>query len=149
MRAQQRKQEQKDRMVETETRFDEKLFMLFGNDVLAPEDFARVYRTHLDSPERELMVAVLEQALADYQRYLSAREEKGMKRFGEAEAWILQTDAEWIFPFINCCEVLGIEPDYLRQGLLLWRQAKRPRLASVLATRRHKNPHKKLLRQAA
>jgi hypothetical protein len=95
------------------------------------------------------MLAILEEALNDYQRCLSARDKKGRKRFADARAWIMNTNSEWIFSFTSCCEVLGVEPNYLRQGLLLWRKAKRPRFASVPAMHRDKNLHKKLLRQAA
>jgi hypothetical protein len=68
-----------------------------------------------------------------------------MKRFAEAEAWILETDSEWIFSFINCCEVLGIDPDYLRRGLLPWKQGKHARLWSA----RNQKHQPKRLRQAA
>jgi hypothetical protein len=148
MKTQQRKQKPKEKLY-LELNFAEKPFVPFEADILATEDFACIHRSRPLSPERELMAAILEEALADYQRCWKARDKKGRKRFADAQAWILNTDSEWIFSFINCCEVLRIDPDYLRQGLLLWRQAKRPRLASVPATCRHKNLHKKLLRQAA
>jgi hypothetical protein len=148
MKTRHRKQKQEGK-VQLGLRFDDGPLVRFEADILAAEDFARTYRSCPLSPERELMVAVLEGALADYQRCCSARDKKGMKQFADAKAWIRESDSEWIFSFINCCEALGIDPDYLRMGLLLWRQAKRPRLASVPATCRHKNLHKKLLRQAA
>jgi hypothetical protein len=148
MRAQHKKQRQEDEILESESCVDEKLIRLFGNDVLGPEDFIRVYRAHPLSPEDKLMVAVLEEALIDYQRGSSAHDNKGMKRFAEAEAWILETDTEWIFSFVNCCEVLGIAPDYLRQGLLRWKHGKRARLSSILAAPRT-NYSKRHLRHAA
>jgi hypothetical protein len=148
MKTRQRKKKQEEK-VDLGLRFDETPVVRFETDILAAQDFDRIYRSRPRSPERDLMLAILEEALNDYQRCFSARDKKGRNRFTEARAWILNTDSEWIFSFINCCEVLRIDPDYLRQGLLLWRQAKRPRLASVPATCRHKNLHKKLLRQAA
>ncbi|MGH7798148.1 MAG: hypothetical protein ACREQ2_25070 [Candidatus Binatia bacterium] len=125
--------------------FQDKPVVSFETDILASEDFARIYRSRLLSPERELMVAVLEEALADYQRCWKARDKKGIQRFADAQAWILNTDAEWIFSFSNCCEVLGIEPDYLRQGLLRW---KREELARLLSVRGIQHQTKRL-RQAA
>jgi hypothetical protein len=149
MRAEHRKQRQEDEILEGETRVDEKLIRLFENDVLASEDFIRVYRTRPFSPERKLMAAVLEEALLDYQRGASAHDnKKGRERFAKAEAWILETDTEWIFSFVNCCEVLGIAPDYLRQGLLRWKHGKRARLSNIPATRRS-NFSKRHLRHAA
>jgi hypothetical protein len=120
----------------------------FEVDILAAEDFARVYRSRPLSPERELMAAVLEEALADYQRCWKARDKKGMERFADAQAWILESDSEWIFSFINCCDVLGIDPDYLRQGLVRWKRTKLSRIEVASVARRQKAP-KRLFRAAA
>jgi hypothetical protein len=129
-------------------RFNDRPLVPFEVDILAAEDFGRVYRSRPLSPERELMVAVLEEALADYQRCWKARDKKGMERFADAQAWILESDSEWIFSFINCCEALGIEPDYLRQRLLRWNQAKRAKLLSAPAIPQQEHQSKRL-RQAA
>jgi NDP-sugar pyrophosphorylase family protein len=147
MKTQQRKQKS-EKKVDLELHFGEKPFVLFEADILAAEDFARIYRSRPLSPERELMVAVLEEALADYQRCFSARDKKARKRFAEAERWIEDTDSEWIFSFINCCEALAVEPGYLRQGLLRWKQGKWARPLSAQALQHQKNQSKRL-RQAA
>ena len=135
MCAEHRRQRQKDE-IEGETRVDEKLIRLFENNVRAPEDFIRVYRTRPFSPEHKLMAAVLEEALIDYQRCSNAHDNKETERFAEAHAWILETETEWIFSFVNCCEVLGIAPDYLRQGLLRWKHGKCARLLCISTTPR-------------
>jgi hypothetical protein len=122
---------------------DETPVVRFETDILAAQDFDRIHRSRPRSPERDLMLAILDEALNDYQRCWKARDRKARQRFADARAWILNTDSEWIFSFINCCEVLGIESDYLRQGLRLWRPSRLP------VTSRDKNLHKKLLRQAA
>ena len=140
-----RKQQEK---VDLGLRFNDRPLVPFEVDILAAEDFARVYRSRPLSPERELMVAVLEEALADYQRCWKARDKKAMERFADAQAWVLESDSEWIFSFINCCEALGIEPDYLRQGLLRWNQAKRAKLLSAPVIPQQKHQPKRL-RQAA
>jgi hypothetical protein len=148
MKTRQRKQKQEEK-INLGLCIDETPVVRFEADILAAQDFDRIYRSRPRSPERDLMLAILEEALNDYQRCFRAHDHKARKRFADARAWVMNTDSEWIFSFINCCEVLGIEPDYLRQGLRLWRQAKRPRFASVPVTSRDKNLHKKLLRQAA
>lgn len=145
MSAQQRQRERKNGIVEIATSLDDRHI---ANDILAPEDFIQVYRTQLDSPERGLMVAILEQALADYQRHLSARDKDGRKRFGEAERWITEADAEWIFSFVNCCEVLGIDPGYLRSGLLRWKRTELTKIEVGPATQQQQRP-KRLFRAAA
>ena len=147
MKTQQRKQKSEEK-VDLELHFGEKPFVLFEADILAAEDFDRIYRSRPLSPERELMVAILEEAVADYQRCFSARDKKARKRFAEAERWIEDTDSEWIFSFINCCEALAVEPGYLRQGLLRWKQGKRARPLSAQALQHQKNQSKGL-RQAA
>jgi len=129
-------------------RFDDKPVVPFEADILVAEDFVRIYRSRPISPEHELMMAVLEEALNDYQRCFRARDKKGRKRFADAQAWIVDTDSEWIFSFANCCEVLGIEPGYLRQGLLRWKRGKLRRIEVVSVARRQKPP-KRLLRAAA
>jgi hypothetical protein len=147
MKTRHRKQEQEGK-VGLGLSFDDRSLVRFEADILAAEDFARIYRSRPLSPERELMVAVLEEALADYQRCWKARDKKGMKRFADAQAWIVNTDSEWIFSFINCCGALGIEPGYLRQGLLRWKQGKRPRPLSARVIQHRKNQSKPF-RQAA
>ena len=147
MKTQLRKQKPKEKLY-LEPNFAEKPFVPFEVDILAGEDFARIHRSRPFSPERELMAAVLEEALADYQRCWKARDKKGMERFADAQAWILESDSEWIFSFVNCCEALGIEPDYLRQGLLGSKHKKRTRPSSASAIKRQKNQPNRM-RQAA
>ena len=147
MKTRQRKQKQREKG-DLELRLDEMPVVRFEADILAAQDFDRIYRSRPRSPERDLMLAILEEALNDYQRCFSARDKKGRNRFTDARAWILNTDSEWIFSFINCCEVLGIEPDYLRQGVLRWKQGKRARLLSARAIQHQKHQPKRL-RQAA
>jgi hypothetical protein len=147
MKTQQRKQKPKEKLY-LELNFAEKPFVPFEADILATEDFACIHRSRPLSPERELMAAILEEALADYQRCWKARDKKGMERFADAQAWILELDSEWIFSFVNCCEALGIQPDYLRQGLLRSNQGKSTRSSSASAIERGRNQPKRL-RQAA
>jgi hypothetical protein len=129
--------------------FNEKITGLLEDDNTISEEYARVYSKRLLSPEEELMAAVLDEAIADYQRYLVAGKKSSMKRFAEVERWVLEDDCEWIFSFVNCCEVLGIRPGYIRQGLLRWKEEKLPRITFPQVKNNHKKPAKKLLRNAA
>jgi hypothetical protein len=70
------------------------------------------------------MLAVLESAVEDFQKYVVARNPSGKKLFQEAEEWFLEKDSDGLFPFENICETLGLQPDYIRQGLLLWKETK-------------------------
>lgn len=81
-------------------------------------------------PELRLMSAILEDAVTCFQKHVSARDQKGIKRFRESEDWFLDDRNDEIFSFVSICEQLGINPKYLRQGLLRW---KRKKLAEVPA----------------
>jgi len=73
-------------------------------------------------PELSLMFAVLEDAVSSFQKHVSARDQKGRDIFRKAEDWILDDRNDEIFSFVSICEHLGINPKYLRQGLLRWKQ---------------------------
>ena len=147
MKTRQREQKPEEKL-DLELNFGEKPFVPFEADILATEDFVRVHRSRPLSPEHGLMVAVLEVALADYQRCWKVHDKKGIERFADAQAWILESNSEWIFSFVNCCEAIGIEPDYLRQGLLRWKQGKRTKLLKARAMPQQKHQPKRM-RQAA
>jgi len=75
--------------------------------------------------EERLMLAVLEDAIEYFQECVLAQDKKSKELFQEAEEWILNKDSDWIFSFEYICEVLQLNPDYIRQGLLRWKAAKR------------------------
>jgi hypothetical protein len=71
--------------------------------------------------ERRLMLAILEDAVDCFQKYLGTKESRGRLLCSDAEEWILSDDRSWLFSFVNVCEVLGLQPDFIRQGLLNWK----------------------------
>jgi hypothetical protein len=71
------------------------------------------------------MLAILESAIEDFQKYVSAKSRKGMLLYQEAEEWILETNSEWFLSFNNICETLSLSPDQLRRALLRQQQKKR------------------------
>ena len=75
-------------------------------------------------PEKKLLLAVLEDAISCFQKYVFTREGKGRVLFQDAEQWILQKDSDWLFSFTNVCEMLGFDADYLRGGLIRWKAEK-------------------------
>jgi hypothetical protein len=54
------------------------------------------------------MLAVLESAVEDFQKYVVARSMAGKKLFQQAEEWFLDTDSEELFSFRGICETLGL-----------------------------------------
>ena len=85
----------------------------------------RVYKKDIREGEEKLMLAVLQDAVECFQIYVLAETQREKRLFQEAEDWILETDSEWLFSFENICETLQLHPDYLREGLLCWKEAKR------------------------
>jgi hypothetical protein len=110
---------------ETGLSMEERVTSLFQPDTLLPDQFMDTFRrkSHLE-PEKKLMLAVLEDAIACYQKYLIARDAKGRALFQETEEWILEKNGDWLFSFANVCDTLGFDPDYLREGLLSWKTEK-------------------------
>ena len=71
------------------------------------------------SPERELMVAVVHEAVADVLRYRMARGREQQKLFLEACEWLSSDDTSWPFSFASLCATLGLSPDGIRDRLFL------------------------------
>ena len=91
---------------------------LLTADTLAPEQFVQTCRRSAElEPEKALLLAVLEDAVGCLLKFHSARDRSGKRRFHEAEEWIMQSGSDWVFSFENVCELLELDPDYLRQGL--------------------------------
>jgi hypothetical protein len=83
-----------------------------------------VYKKTLREGEERLMLAVLESAVEDFQMYVLAERPRGKRLFQEAEEWFLEKDSDELFSFENICETLQLHPDYIRQGLMVWKEAK-------------------------
>ncbi len=94
---------------------------LFEPDVLLRDQFT-VRSGAAVSREKRLMLAVLENALDSYQKYVFARDGQGRQMFDEAVEWLESTNTDWLFSYRNICETLDINPDYLRRGLEGWRR---------------------------
>jgi hypothetical protein len=80
--------------------------------------------TRAASAEEKLMLAVLQNAIEQFQEYALAEDPKGKAMLQEVEDWLWDKDSDWFFSFESICETLKFSPDYLRQGLLLWKKAK-------------------------
>jgi len=96
---------------------------LFQPDTILPfQYFERLGRHSLLEGEKRLMLAVLEDAVVVFQKYYFASDEKGKELFREAEEWIIEERDDRLFSFTSICEQLEINSDYLRRGLLQWRE---------------------------
>lgn len=88
-------------------------------------------------PEKRLMLAVLEDAVATFQRGTLNAARSALREFQEVRAWFDSDDTHWPYAFLNVCHVLGFEPDYLRGGLRRWLAAvtRRERTGNVVPLR--------------
>jgi hypothetical protein len=68
-------------------------------------------------PEKGLMLAVLEEAIATFRHHLGAESRRGQRLFREADEWFQSADTSWAFAFESVCDVLGLDPGYVRAGL--------------------------------
>lgn len=111
-------------MQEKET-LDEKLPGLFEPDTLLPiQYFEAMRRKHLLEGEKRLVLSVLEDAVECFMKCIDSSTNKGQRLFREAEEWINLEDKKWVFSFDNVCEMLDVNPEYLRRGLGEWKARK-------------------------
>lgn len=99
-------------------------------EVLLPSQyFASARQDASLRPEKRLLLAVLEEAVGDFQRDVVATGREAKRRFDDAEAWIASDETEWPCSFVAICQALGLEAEWLRHGLWRWRDAQRARVA--------------------
>jgi hypothetical protein len=95
---------------------------LFVPDVVTPEQFYDGRRDDSEiRPVKRLMLAVLEDALRCFQNNATAVGGIRKRLFKEAEEWLCGSGGQGPFSFDTVCETLGIEPQFLRRGLIDWR----------------------------
>jgi hypothetical protein len=70
-------------------------------------------------PETALMYAVLEDAFFCFQKKFET-EQRFMRCAREAERWFFSDAPHWLFSFVSVCDVLGLEPNYIRMKLKYW-----------------------------
>jgi hypothetical protein len=83
-----------------------------------------VYKKNIREGEERLMLAVLDSAVEDFQKYVLARHTSGKKLFQQAEEWFFDKDSEGLFSFESICETLGLHPGPIRKGLTVWKEAR-------------------------
>jgi hypothetical protein len=112
-------------MDRSEAVLEENLALLFQPDVLISAQYFETLRSTTGlEPEKRLMLAVLEDAVHCFQDNISEQSGTKRKLFEEAEEWLLTEGDEWAFSFENICEALGLGPEYVREGLLSWKERK-------------------------
>lgn len=90
-------------------------------DLILPSQYFGVIRGCGQlTPEQKLMLAVLESAVHDFQRYHLATRRRGKRIFREAQEWLTSQEETGIFSCVVICHALDIDPDYISKGLSAW-----------------------------
>lgn len=91
--------------------------MIFEPDVILPAQLRGNLRARL-MPEQSLCAAILADAIHCFNKYQHARTKLARRLFLDAEEWLSADEPQWPFSFVRICEVLGLDPSYVRSGLL-------------------------------
>ena len=100
-------------------------------EVILPTQFFATLRRAAprQAGEYRLLVAVLTDAIACFQKYALVAQKRDHRLFGETERWLMEgTDGlertdDRGFSFEQICGFLGLDAGYLRRGLQRWRDA--------------------------
>jgi hypothetical protein len=111
---------------------------LFEPDTILPTQFYAMFKnSQYREPERRLMVAILEDAVSCLSMDPHRSNPRQKKQYEEAKHWVTtDEESEWIFSFKNICEVLGMDPSYLRRGLIRPKTSSPIRSSSVIVMSR-------------
>ena len=71
------------------------------------------------------MLAVLEGAVSDFQKYATASSGRGRRLFADADAWLRGAVADRPLDFESVCHALALDPEFIRAGLRRWCVARR------------------------
>jgi hypothetical protein len=94
---------------------------LLSADAVFPEQFWGCRDGTIPlSGERALMWAVFADAVDCYRRFAHAKTAHGRAEFKEVRSWVLSTDWDWPFSFVNLCEAFGFDPGGVRLALDRW-----------------------------
>jgi hypothetical protein len=96
-------------------------------DTLVPAQYYDRVGADTFQPEKRLMLAVLEEAIATFQRHALSESLPSKRLVEEVESWADGADTEWPFSFERICEALDIEPGGLRAGMARWKESERRR----------------------
>lgn len=83
------------------------------------------------------MHAILEEAIKTFRMHASSKSGRDYRHFLDAQLWIMARNDDWLFSFENICEVLGLDPDFVRSGLTRWKE-QQSGLAPVRKTPRYR-----------
>jgi hypothetical protein len=97
---------------------DKSPIRIFADDSAITFDYwDTVIRRNYSQPEKELMLAVLKDAIRNYKKQMHL----GNALFKEAENWLFERERDWLFSFETVCAVLGLSTGKIRSELVSWK----------------------------
>jgi len=109
---------------------------LFEPDMLLPAQFyGKKALSRQMEGEKRLMLAILTDAIECLDKYREAEASPGLELYTNTVDWIEAREMVWLYSFHNICELLGLDPDYLRKCVIAREQTlrspRKSRLSSV------------------
>lgn len=89
----------------------------YGSSSVFPDDINQDHRGYARGPERQLMSALLFDAVQNYLNFAFCDRSNPRSRFREAVDWVNKGGGDYVFSFENVCEALGLDAQFLRCGL--------------------------------
>ena len=97
---------------------DKSPIRIFADDTAVTANYwETVIRRNYSQPEKELMLAVLKDAIRNYKKQMHL----GNALFKEAETWLFERERDWLFSFETVCAVLGLSAGKIRSELVSWK----------------------------
>jgi hypothetical protein len=95
---------------------------ILESDIMQPcQFFERIKTQPSTQPEKRLMLAVMQDAVATLHKCLPGVTRRQRRLLKEVEEWFASADTAWPFSFQNICAALDLDADYLRLGLDRWK----------------------------
>jgi len=118
--------------------YDDFLARILEPDVFLPSQFyGSTGLSRKLEGEKRLMIAVLKDAVECLEKYRGSRNSVARSQYLSALEWVEDTSTDWLFSFTNICDLLGFDPEYLREALLKrenrYIKPERPRMLSLSA----------------
>ena len=118
--------------------YDDFLARILEPDIFLPSQFyGGAGLSRKLEGEKRLMIAVLKDAVECLEKYRESRSGAGQCQYLSAIEWVEDTDTDWLFSFTNICDLLGFDPEYMREVLLKresrYTKPERPRMLSLSA----------------
>src|SRR5271154_280192 len=93
---------------------------LLEPDIMLPSQHFGSRTKHLE-PEKQLMFAVLTDAVRCFRMGSACGQGPRRRLFADAEWWLFRAEGSGLFSLQSICDALEIDPRRLRRGMLDWR----------------------------